>query len=262
MAPGSKNKLVLAVVGVGPGIGEAVSRHFATQGFAVALIARTENKLRLIRDSINETHGPGSAEYYITDVREEQSVIKTFTAIKQELGPVHVLVYNAGARRLRQHSLLETSTEEFENFTRINMFGAFFAARCVLPDMLTAGSGTIIFTGATGSVRGSVGLSSFSPAKFGLRALSQIITREFQSKGIHASHVIVDGPVASDIVGGFVRKKWEESGETYKLNEQDRYLMQPVDIAQLYWYLHTQPRSAWTQELDVRAEQEQMFSKM
>ncbi|KAH7175241.1 putative short-chain type dehydrogenase [Dactylonectria macrodidyma] len=255
-------KPVLAVAGVGPGIGEAVSRHFAAQGFAVALIARTEDKLRRVRDSINETHGSDSAQYYITDLRDEQSVIKTFTSIKQELGPVAVLVYNAGSRRIRQRTILETSTEEFESFTRTNMFGAFFAAKCVLPDMLAAKSGTIIFTGATGSVRGSVGLSSFSPAKFGLRALSQIITREFQSKGIHAAHVIVDGPVQSDIIGNYVRNQWEKNGETEKLQEVDRYLVQPAEIAQLYWYLHTQPRSTWTQELDVRAEQEQMFSKL
>ncbi|KAH8665663.1 hypothetical protein BGZ61DRAFT_365951 [Ilyonectria robusta] len=262
MALNPDRKPVLAVVGVGPGIGDAVSCHFAAQGFAVALIARTEDKLRRIRDSIIETYGPGCARYYTTDVRSEENVIHTFTSIKHELGPVHVLVYNAGSRRIRPRTILETSTEEFESFTRINMFGAFFVAKCVLPDMLAAKAGTIIFTGATGSVRGSTGLSSFSPGKFGLRALSQIIAREFQNKGIHAAHVIVDGPVQSDVIGGYLRKRWEREGESERLEEMDRYLMQPEDIAKLYWYLHTQPRSTWTQELDVRAEMEPMFSKL
>ncbi|KAL4891806.1 hypothetical protein BDV59DRAFT_181021 [Aspergillus ambiguus] len=255
-------KPVLAVIGVGPGIGEAVSRHFAAKGFVVALIARTEAKLQKIQKGINEDHGANASRYYPTDVREESEVIATFAAIKSELGSVHVLVYNAGSRRLRPRTIIETPSEEFESFTRINLFGAFFAAKCVLPDMLAAGEGTIIFTGATGSVRGSPGLGGFSPGKFGLRALSQIITREFQSKGIHAAHIIVDGPVQSDIIGGFVKNRWEKAGEKEKTAEMDRYLMQPKDLAGIYWYLYTQPRSTWTQEIDVRAERENMFSKL
>ncbi|KAA8643946.1 hypothetical protein EYZ11_006373 [Aspergillus tanneri] len=253
---------VLAVVGVGPGIGEAVSRHFAAQGFTVALIARTESKLRDIQDSINAQYGSNRAKYYVTDVRDEKTVICTFSDIRSDLGPVHVLIYNAGSRRLRQRNILETPSEEFDSFVRINLFGAFYASRCVLPDMLTAGAGTILFTGATASVRGSPGLGGFSPGKFGLRALSQMITREFQEKGIHAAHVIVDGPVESDIIGEYVRKRWEKEGAGDKVNEKDRYLMQPKDLASVYWYLYTQPRSTWTQELDVRAQREAMFSKL
>ncbi|KAF9891631.1 hypothetical protein FE257_003642 [Aspergillus nanangensis] len=262
MALNPSQKRVLAVIGVGPGIGEAVSRHFAEKGFYVALIARTEDRLRQIQDSINEANGNPSARYYVTDVRDETQVINTFAAIKKDLGPVHVLIYNAGSRRLRPRTILETPTEEFESFVRINMFGALFAAKCVLPDMVAVGEGTILFTGATASIRGSPGLGGFSPGKFGLRALSQMITREFQGKGIHAAHVIVDGPVQSDIIGGFVKSRWEKAGETEKLKEMDRYLMQPKDLAGIYWYLYTQPRSTWTQELDVRAEREQMFSKL
>lgn len=262
MSLNPQKKPVLAVVGVGPGIGEAVSRHFAANNFTVALIARTEEKLCKIQTSINNTHGQTSSRYYVTDVREESSIQATFAAIKRELGPVHVLVYNAGSRRIRPRTILETSSEEFENFTRINMFGAFYAAKCVLPDMLDAGAGTVIFTGATGSLRGSPGLSSFSPGKFGLRALSQIITREFQGRGIHAAHVIVDGPVESDIIGGYMRQKWEKEGTLDKMNEKDAYIMQPADLAGVFWYLYTQPRSTWTQELDVRAMKEAMFSKL
>jgi NADP-dependent 3-hydroxy acid dehydrogenase YdfG len=253
---------VIAVVGVGPGIGEAVSRHFAAEGFVVALLARTETKLKSIEDAINRDYGKGSAKYYVTDVRVEQEVVSTFTAIKSELGSVNVMVYNAASRRIHPRSILDTTTEEFESFTKINMFGAFWASKCVLPDMLAAGKGTIIFTGATGSLRGSGGLSSFSPGKFGLRALCQTITREFQAKGIHAAHVIIDGPVDTNIIGGVKRRQWTREGETTKLAELDAYLMQPVDLAKIYWYLHTQPRSTWTHELDVRSQMESMFSKL
>ncbi|KAL4952953.1 hypothetical protein BDW69DRAFT_166536 [Aspergillus filifer] len=262
MSLNPSSKPVLAVIGVGPGIGEAVSHHFAAKGFVVALIARTESKLSTIQNTINNDVGPGASKYYIADARSESSLQSTFAQVKSDLGPVDVLIYNAGSRRFTPRTILETSSEEFENFTRINLFGAFFATKCVLPDMLSKSRGTILFTGATGSVRGNAGVSSFSPGKFGLRSLSQIITREFQSKGIHAAHVLVDGPVESDIVGGVVKRRWEKTGETEKIAEKDLYLMQPRELAEIYWFLYKQSRSAWTQELDVRSQREQMFSKI
>ncbi|KIX95433.1 uncharacterized protein Z520_08950 [Fonsecaea multimorphosa CBS 102226] len=255
-------KPVLALVGVGPGIGEAVSRHFAGQGYAVALIARTETKLQTIQDAINKDYGNGAAKYYVTDVRSEQSVLSTFAAIKSDLGPVSVMVYNAASRRIYPRSTLETTTEEFESFMKINLFGAFWSSKAVIPDMLEAGHGTILFTGATAALRGAAGLSSFAPGKFGLRALCQILTREFQPRGIHAVHIIVDGPVDTNIIGGVSRRKWARDGETHKLADLDAYLMKPEDLAKMYWYLHTQPRSTWTHELDVRSQKEAMFSKL
>jgi NADP-dependent 3-hydroxy acid dehydrogenase YdfG len=239
-----------------------VARRFAAEGFIVALLARTEDKLQSIAQGIDADFGRGTARYYLTDLRVEQQVISSFSSIRAELGPVDVLVYNAGARRVNGRSVLDTTTEEFENFTRINLFGAFWSSKCVLPDMLAAERGTIIFTGATGSLRGMPGLSSFSPGKFGLRSLAQVITREYQSKGIHTAHLIIDGPVDGKLIGGVNRRKWERSGEKEKLADIDAFLMQPVDLAKIYWYLHTQPRSAWTQELDVRAQKESMFSKL
>jgi NADP-dependent 3-hydroxy acid dehydrogenase YdfG len=256
------HKPVIAVVGAGPGIGEGVARRFAEGGFVVALLARTEDKLQAMASGIDTDFGNGTARYFITDLRDETSVINSFTTIRAELGPVNVLVYNAGARRINGKLVLDTTSEEFENFTKINLFGAFWSSKCVLPDMLAAGKGTIIFTGATGSLRGSAGLSSFSPGKFGLRALSQIITREYQSRGIHAAHVIVDSPVDGKLVGGVRRRQWQREGAAAKLEDIEGHLLQPGDLAQTYWFLHTQPRSCWTQELDVRPEKESMFSKL
>lgn len=255
-------KPVIAVVGAGPGIGEAVARRFAAEGYVVALLARTEDKLQTMTQGIDAEFGDATARYYVTDLRIEQQVISSFSSIRAELGPVQVLVYNAGARRVNGRALLDTTTEEFEGFTKINLFGAFWSSKCVLPDMLAAEKGTIIFTGATGSLRGMPGLSSFSPGKFGLRSLAQVITREYQSKGIHTAHLIIDGPVDGKLIGGVKRRQWQREGEKEKLDEIDVYLMQPTDLAGIYWYLHTQPRSAWTQELDVRAQKESMFSKL
>lgn len=262
MSRNTANKPVIAVVGAGPGIGEAVARRFATEGFVVALLARTEDKLQAMARGIDGDMGKGTAHYYITDLRIEDSVRSSFDKIRSELGPVQVLVYNAGARRVNGRSILDTSTEEFENFTKINLFGAFWSSKCVLPDMLTAGKGTILFTSATGALRGMPGLASFSPGKFGLRSLCQIITREYQSKGIHAVNVIVDGPVDGKLIGGVVRRQWARHGAEEKLGDVDAYLVQPADLAHTYWFLHTQPRSTWTQELDVRAMKETLFTKL
>lgn len=262
MAKNTSKKPVIAVVGAGPGIGEAVARRFTAEGFVVALLARTEDKLQRMVEGIDADYGKSTAHYYVTDLREEKSVLSSFRRIRSDLGPVDVLVYNAGARRVNGRSVLDTTTEEFEGFTKINLFGAFWATKCVLPDMLAAGKGTILYTGATGSLRGNPGLSSFSPGKFGLRSLSQVVTREYQEKGIHAAHIIVDTPVDGKLIGGFSRRQWQRQGQSEKLEDVDAHLARPADLAQIYWFLHTQPRSAWTQELDVRPQKVSMFSKL
>lgn len=262
MVQQQQRRPVIAVVGAGPGIGEAVARRFVAGGHTVALLARTEDKLQTMAEGIRKDYGPGTASYYITDLRNEESVGASFKRIKAELGAVDVLVYNAGARRVNGRSILDTTSEEFENFTKINLFGAFWSTKCVLPDMLAASKGTILFTGATGALRGMPGLSSFSPGKFGLRSLCQVITREYQSQGIHAAHIVVDGPVDGKLIGGVTRRKWERADEGEKLKESEAYLMQPRDLAETYWFLHTQSRSSWTHEIDVRAQKENMFSKL
>ena len=262
MSFNTSKKQVIAVVGAGPGIGEAVARRFVAEGFVVALLARTEDKLQMMASGIDADYGKGSAKYYITDLRIEQNVIDSFANIVKDLGNVNVLVYNAGARRVNGRSVLDTTTEEFEGFTKINLFGAFWSSKAVLPSMLAAGKGTIIFTGATGSLRGMPGLSSFSPGKFGLRSLAQVLTREYQAQGIHTSHLIIDGPVDGKLIGGVRRRQWQREGAQEKLDDIEAFIMQPKDLADIYYYLHTQPRSTWTQELDVRALKETMFSKL
>jgi NADP-dependent 3-hydroxy acid dehydrogenase YdfG len=262
MSHNPQNKPVIAVVGAGPGIGEAVARRFISSGFVAALLARTQDKLELMTSGISTDFGQGTARYYLTDLTIEAQVLSSLQKIREELGNVEVMVYNAGARRVNGRSILDTSSAEFESFTKINLFGAFWATKCVLPDMLVNERGTIIFTGATGSLRGSPGLSSFSPGKFGLRSLAQVVTREYQSRGVHCAHLVVDGPVDGKLIGGVTRRKWEREGEKEKLEQVERYIMQPKDLAGIYWWVYQQPRSTWTHELDVRAQKEGMFSKL
>jgi NADP-dependent 3-hydroxy acid dehydrogenase YdfG len=262
MSYNSQKKPVIAVVGAGPGIGEAVARRFTAEGFVAALLARTEDRLQTMANGIDADFGKGSARYWVTDLRVEDDVISSFKKIREQLGEVQVLVYNAGARRVNGRSVLDTTTEEFESFIKINLFGAFWSTKCVLPDMLAAGRGTIIYTGATGSLRGVAGLSSFSPGKFGLRSLSQVVTREYQNRGIHVAHLIVDGMVDGKLMGAVRRRQWEREGAKDILNDIEAHLMHPADLAKIYWFLYTQPRSTWTHELDVRSQKESMFSKL
>jgi len=262
MSKNPNKRPVVAVLGAGTGIGEAVARKFVSEGYTVALIARTEDKLKQMKEGIWNTYGANTAEYYITDLRDEKQVIQTFEDIKSQLGSVEVMIYNAGARRVNGRTILNTGSDEFESFTKINLFGPFYATKCVLPDMVAKKKGTIIYTGATGSVRGSQNLSSFSPGKFGLRSLAQIVTREHQQDGIHAAHIIVDAPVDGVLIGGVRRRQWQREGKTEKLEDIDAYLLQPKDLAETYWFIHKQPRSTWTHELDVRPQNEGMFSKL
>jgi NAD(P)-dependent dehydrogenase (short-subunit alcohol dehydrogenase family) len=239
MSSNTTSKPVIAVVGASPGIGEAVAHRFATGGFVVALLARTEDIFRTIAQTINNDVRLGTAHYYITDLRIEDSVIQAFKRIRSELGPVNALVYNAGARRVNGRSLLDMTTEEFENFTKINLSGAFWSSKLVLPDMLAAGKDTILFTSATGALGGMPGLTSFSAGKFSLRSLCQVITREYQSKVIHAVNIIVDGPVDGKLIGGVMKRRWERAGQSDKAADVESRLVQPRDLAQTYWFLHT-----------------------
>ncbi|KAI6714497.1 oxidoreductase: short chain dehydrogenase/reductase family [Diplocarpon mali] len=131
--------------------------------------------------------GPSTARYYIIDLRTESDVISSFSKIKHEFRP--------------------TRSEDFKNFTKINPLGTFWATKFTLPNRLAEAKGTILFTGATGSLRGSAGLSSFSPGKFGLRSQAQIMMPEYQAKGIHVAHLAIDGPVHGKLIWGWTRRK-------------------------------------------------------
>lgn len=248
---------VAAVVGVGKGIGGAVALKFAKEGFDVAILARNQtysgaDKLTPLKKEIEATGRRCLS--VVCDATVEQSVVEAFDKIKKELGPVDCLVYNAGARKFVGEGILETSVDQFVNFWKINCLGAFLTARQVLPDMKKSKSGTIILTGATASLRGLSGLSSFAVGKFGLRALAQSMAREVSSEGIHVVHVVIDGPVDIPIIrktlGNIEGKSFEED------------LLNPHEVAQQYWNLYCQHRTTWTHELDLRPFNEPMYSKL
>ncbi len=230
------NGKVAAILGVGPGLGSAVARRFASEGFAVALMARKEESVAGVREEI-EGQG-GTALPVAADATDPPSVEVAFGRVRDEVGDPEVFVYNAGA--FQMGGILEISPEKFDECFMANCAGAFYAAQQVLPAMVEAGRGTILLTGATASLRGSARFATLAVGKFGLRALGQSMAREFGPQGIHVAHTIIDGQINTPRVR-------ERSPDREK-----HTMLSPDAIAETYWQLHIQDRTAWTLELDLR----------
>jgi short-subunit dehydrogenase len=236
------------IVGVGVGVGGAVATRFARGGYRVAICARNQtyknaDKLTPLKEEI-EREG-GEVVCCEMDAADPASVSETFA----KLGAVDVLVYNAGARDMAPVSIENTDPDKFLNYWKVNCFGAYLCSREVVRGMKERHKGTIIFTGATAALRGSAGMSTFSPGKFGLRSLSQTLRNELSPHNIHVCHVVIDGPVNIPLI----RK--------YMKGVEDR-LIEPKDVAEVYWQLHTQPSSCWTFEMDVRSASEPLTSSL
>lgn len=231
-----KKNNVAAIVGAGPGLGAAVARRFARQGYTVALVARTHRKMEEIKKGIE--HAGGSAFSFSADVTREKELESAFHEITEKAGSIGVLVYNAGD--FKMESILNIKPEEFKRSWEINCLGAFLCAKFVLPSMIEEKEGTIIFTGATASKRGSAMFSRLAVGKFGLRALAQSMAREFGPSGIHVAHVIIDGHIATPY---YLESQPDRDPQT---------LLSPESIAEQYWQLHIQDSTAWTLEIDLR----------
>jgi NAD(P)-dependent dehydrogenase (short-subunit alcohol dehydrogenase family) len=230
------NGKVVAVLGVGPGLGAAVARRFAREGFAVGLMARGEESLAAVREDVE---GSGGTALSVTaDATDAASVASAFDRVREELGEPEVLVYNAGA--FQMGGILELSPEQFDDCFRANCSGAFYGAQRVLPAMVERRRGTIILTGATAALRGSARFAALATGKFGLRALAQSMAREFGPQGIHVTHVVIDGQINTPRLR-----------ETQPDREESTTLS-PESIAETYWQLHAQDPTAWTLELDLR----------
>ncbi|MDP8950918.1 MAG: SDR family NAD(P)-dependent oxidoreductase [Actinomycetota bacterium] len=227
---------VAVVFGVGPGLGAAISRRFAREGFALGLMARSEESLSPAREEV-ESAG-GNALAVAADATDAASVAQAFDEVHEALGAPEVFVYNAGA--FRMGGILELTPELFDACFRANCSGAFYAAQQVLPAMQEKGRGTIILTGATAALRGSANFAALATGKFGLRALAQCMAREFGPQGIHVAHVVIDGQIDTPRVR-------EMSPE-----REEHTMLSPEAIAETYWRLHAQNRTAWTLELDLR----------
>jgi NAD(P)-dependent dehydrogenase (short-subunit alcohol dehydrogenase family) len=229
------DKGVTVVVGVGEGLGAALARRFAT-AYRVALIARSAEVIERVAGEIRAEGGV--AVPIQGDATVEAQIAATHERIRSALGPIDILIYNGGRRPFGR--LLETTPDVFEDTWRLHTLGAFLWARQVVPEMLSRGSGSILITGATAGIRPWPNSAAFAPAKFAVRGLAQVLARDLHPQGIHVGYVNVDGGIDMPLLRSFLPQAKDED------------LLKPSAIADAFWFLAHQDRSAWTHEIDVR----------
>ncbi len=240
------DKRAALIVGAGDATGGAIARRFAQEGYAAVCtrreLAHLQPLLEQIRAEGGEAHG------FASDARIEEQVVALFEAIERDIAPLEVLVFNIGANV--NFPICETTERVYRKVWEMAALSGFLAGREAARVMVPRGRGTIIFTGATASIRGGSGFSAFAGAKFALRALAQSMARELGPQGIHVAHSIIDGAIDTE----WIAKNFPQR---HALKSQDG-ILNPDHIADAYWMLHAQPRDAWTHELDLRPWMEKM----
>ena len=226
------NRPVCVVVGVGPGNGAAFAKRFTSEGYAVALLARSLDTSRELAGSLAD------ARAYACDVADATSVQRTFDAIRAEMGDPEVVIYNAGSGAFGTFD--EVSASDFEASWRVNALGGFLVAKQVVPAMKRAKRGSIVFVGATASRRGAPRTVAFAPAKAAQRSLAEALAKQLWPAGIHVSLIIIDGVVDLERTRKFMPDK------------PDEFFVQPDDVAATALWLTAQPRSAWAFEVEAR----------
>jgi NAD(P)-dependent dehydrogenase (short-subunit alcohol dehydrogenase family) len=230
----------MLVMGAGDATGGAIARRFAREGYVACVARRNAEKLEPLVAAI-ESAG-GRARAFGTDARKEEDVVALVETIEREVGPLEVAVFNIGANV--PSPVLEETARKYFKVWEMACFGGFLVGREAARRMVPRGQGTIIFTGATASVRGRANFAAFAGAKHALRALAQSMARELGPKGIHVAHTVIDGAIDTE----FIRTNFPQA---YAKKDEDG-ILNPEHIADQYWMLHTQPRDAWTHELDLR----------
>lgn len=228
------------IMGAGDALGGAIARRFAREGL-VAVPSR--RKIKPLGELVAQIEAEGGqAEGIPCDARDEEAVISLFDRVENEIGPVEAFVFNTGAQH--RSSILDMTTKIYRQVWESAAFAGFVTGREAARRMAERGRGTIIFTGATASVRGGANFASFAGAKHALRALAQSMARELGPMGVHVGHIIVDGMIDSEAV----REKFPDEVDALP----DGGMLDPDHIADAYWAMHAQPKDAWTFEMDIR----------
>ena len=233
-------KPVALVIGAGVATGGSVAKKFAKEGFIACMARRQGDKLDGLIKEIEDAGG--EAYGYSCDATEEDQMIELIEKVEAEHGPIEMACYNAAVGAA--HSITDFPAKVYERVWRINTFGAFLMGREISKRMVERGRGTILFTGATSALRGKAGLAAFAGSKHALRALTESMARELFPQNIHVAHIIIDGPIDTPLIRKMQPKTFEERPEDGVLN--------PDDIAETYWTIHKQPRSAWLSETTLR----------
>jgi NAD(P)-dependent dehydrogenase (short-subunit alcohol dehydrogenase family) len=231
---------VALVVGAGEATGGAIARRFAREGFTTCVTRRNADKLQPLVEQIERAGGEARA--FGSDARKEEQVVELVQTIEREVGPIEVCVFNVGGNV--RFPIRETTARVYTKVWEMAALAGFLVAREAAKVMVPRGRGTLLFTGATASLRGGKGFAAFAGAKHALRALAQSMARELGPEGIHVAHVVIDGGIDTP----FIRENFPER---YALKDKDG-ILDPEAIAENYWRLHQQSRSAWTHELDLR----------
>ena len=245
------SKPVCLVIGAGAGIGGHVAKRFARADFHACLARRTDSQgLDRLVGEISDAGG--SASGFMLNAVEEHSIETLVENIEKDVGPIEVAVYNLGAQ-IGDRALADTPLKTFEMGWRMATFGLFRLASCLLPRMVQRGHGTLLVTSATAAMRGNGGQHSHASAMGARRMLCQTLNAEFAAKGIHVAHIVIDGAVdAPDTLGKMLGPERFQALRERKGLEKDGLLV-PASIAETYYHVATQHRSAWTFELDLRA---------
>lgn len=242
---------VCLVIGAGSGIGAGVAQKFSDEGYTLAIVRRSdETKLNALRDSICDKVGDASACHaYLMDATRQGAISQLVDEIETKIGAIDVAVYNLGANMGFRN--IETTTHKvFDRAMKLGAYGAFEMGKSVSQNMKERRRGTIIFTGATAAMRGQSSQHAHSPAMFARRGIAQTLAHELGPQGIHVAHVIVDGMVdAPDTLGKMMPELFEKL-KAEKMPKEE--IITPMAVADAYWYLHTQPKSSWTFEMDLR----------
>jgi len=230
------------VIGAGDGLGASVARAFARENLAAVVTRRPRHleQLQTLAESIRAEGGEAHA--FGLDARKEADVAAFFDEVERTIGPIEVLVFNIGANV--RFPITETTAQVYSKVWEMAAFAGFLAGREAARVMVPRGRGTMLFTGATASVRGGAGFSAFAGAKHALRALAQSLARELGPKGVHVAHVVIDGAID----GAFIRSLLPDAADKRAREE----ILVPDAIAKNYVWLHRQERSAWTFEMDLR----------
>ena len=236
----SDDKAIL-VIGAGDGTGGAIARRFSRAGYIACIARRNRDKLGPLCEAIRAAGG--TAHPFGVDARQEQQVADLVARIEKDIAPIEVGVFNIGANV--SFPIGETTARVYFKVWELACFAGFLTGREVAKRMVARGRGTILFTGATASVRGGPRFAAFAGAKHGLRALAQSMARELGPKGIHVAHVVIDAPIDTS----FVRDNLPD--EVAK-RPKHAGLVDPDEIADIYYSIHQQPRTAWTHEIDLR----------
>lgn len=236
----STNKSICAIVGAGEGLGRSLAMKFASKGFDIALISRSESSAKPILEAIHQENANVTARFFSADVTEVNSLEVAFRRIQADLGDVSTLLYTARDEFVA-YEPLELPYEVLEKTFRIEVMGAFAAAKAVLPSMIAHEQGNIFFSSATAAFRGSANYPHYAVGKFGLRALSQSLAKAYAKNGVHVAHMRLD----LDLDVPLMRNIYADS-------DRQPNLVDPDEVAQAFWLTHQQPKMAWSNEVELR----------